>query len=64
MSELSNSPSHVVDAPEKTFRGLRRFNAVMGLLHLVQGILMIVLSNDKTYPSTPTICASISTPFR
>jgi hypothetical protein len=37
-------------AEEKTFLGLRRFNAAMGLLHLVQGILMIVLSNDKTYP--------------
>ncbi len=35
---------------DSVFRGLRRFNAVMGLLHLVQGILMIVLSNDKTYP--------------
>ena len=34
----------------KTFRGLRRFNAVMGFLHLLQGILMIVLSNEKTYP--------------
>ena len=33
-----------------TYRGLRRFNAVMGVLHLVQGVLMIVLSNDKTYP--------------
>jgi hypothetical protein len=45
-----NIESAVVSAPEKTFRGLRRFNAAMGLLHLVQGILMIVLSNDKTYP--------------
>lgn len=35
---------------EKTFVGLRRFNAIMGFLHLLQGILMIVLSNDKTYP--------------
>jgi hypothetical protein len=34
---------------ERTFIGLRRFNAIMGCLHLVQGILMIVLSNDKTY---------------
>lgn len=33
-----------------TFAGLRRFNAIMGGLHLVQGILMIVLSNDTTYP--------------
>ena len=35
---------------DKTFTGLRRFNVVMGFLHLVQGILMIVLSNDTTYP--------------
>ena len=42
--------SNIVTASEKTFRGLRRFNAVMGLLHLVQGVLMIVLSNDTTYP--------------
>lgn len=36
--------------PENTYRGLRRFNLVMGFLHLVQGILMIVISNDTTYP--------------
>lgn len=35
---------------EKKFVGLRRFNAVMGLLHLVQGLLMIFISNDTTYP--------------
>lgn len=35
---------------ERTFKGLRNFNIVMGFLHLIQGILMIVLSNDKTYP--------------
>ncbi len=39
-----------VQASERTFVGLRRFNAFMGLLHLVQSILMIVLSNDTTYP--------------
>ena len=39
-----------MDAQEKKFRGLRRFNAVMGILHLVQGIFMIVVSNDTTYP--------------
>jgi hypothetical protein len=39
-----------VDAPEKTYTGLRRFNAIMGFFHLLQGILMIVLSNDTTYP--------------
>jgi len=35
---------------EKKFMGLRRFNLGMGFLHLVQGILMIALSNDKAYP--------------
>ena len=35
---------------KRTFQGLRRFNAVMGVLHLVQGVLMILLSNDTTYP--------------
>ncbi|MFP4345711.1 MAG: heliorhodopsin HeR [Anaerolineales bacterium] len=37
---------------EQTFKGLRRFNAIMGFFHLLQGILMIVLSNDTTYPFT------------
>jgi hypothetical protein len=35
---------------EKKLNNLRIFNLVMGFLHLVQGILMIVLSNDKAYP--------------
>ena len=34
----------------KKYSGLRRFNLIMGGLHLVQGILMIVLSNDTAYP--------------
>jgi hypothetical protein len=38
------------DAPERTFQGLRRFNAVMGILHLVQGIFMIAISNATTFP--------------
>jgi hypothetical protein len=37
-------------AEEMKFSGLRRFNLFMGFLHLVQGILMIVLSNDTAYP--------------
>ncbi len=36
--------------PETKYTGLRRFNLVMGALHLIQGVLMIVLSNDTTYP--------------
>jgi hypothetical protein len=39
-----------VVASEATFMGLRRFNLIMGFLHLLQGILMLVLSNDATYP--------------
>jgi hypothetical protein len=35
---------------ESTFLGLRRFNLIMGFLHLVQGIFMWVISNDTTYP--------------
>ncbi|MBN1246077.1 MAG: heliorhodopsin HeR [Anaerolineae bacterium] len=35
---------------DSKYTGLRRFNLVMGALHLIQGILMIVLSNDTTYP--------------
>ena len=35
---------------EKKFTGLRRFNLSMGFLHLIQGLLMIVLSNDTAYP--------------
>jgi hypothetical protein len=48
MTEATIQPK--VDAPESTFQGLRRFNLIMGFLHLVQGVLMIVLSNDTTYP--------------
>jgi hypothetical protein len=35
---------------DEKFSRLKRFNLIMGFLHLLQGILMIVLSNDTTYP--------------
>jgi hypothetical protein len=35
---------------DKKLKGLRRFNAIMGFLHLIQGIFMIVVSNATTYP--------------
>lgn len=35
---------------ERKFTGLRRFNAIMGFLHLVQGIFMIAVSRATTYP--------------
>lgn len=37
-------------AMERKFTGLRRFNAIMGFLHLVQGIFMIAVSRATTYP--------------
>jgi len=37
-------------AMERKFTGLRRFNAIMGFLHLVQGVFMITVSNATTYP--------------
>ncbi len=38
-------------ATEKKLGGSRQFDLIMGFLHLVQGILMVVLSNAPTYPS-------------
>ncbi|PWB53954.1 MAG: hypothetical protein C3F13_08405 [Anaerolineales bacterium] len=35
---------------ERKYTGLRRFNLGMGILHLIQGIFMIAVSNDTTYP--------------
>ncbi len=35
---------------EKKFTDLRRFNLIMGFLHLIQGVFMILVSNDTTYP--------------
>jgi len=47
MNEITkNNPS----GQEQKLSRLVRFNLIMGFLHFVQGILMIVLSNDTTYP--------------
>jgi hypothetical protein len=35
---------------EEKLSRLKRFNFIMGFLHLIQGVLMVVLSNDTTYP--------------
>ncbi|MFO7676983.1 MAG: heliorhodopsin HeR [Thermoplasmatota archaeon] len=37
---------------EKCFKRLRIFNAVMGVFHLIQGMLMLLLSNDFSLPIT------------
>ena len=39
-----------VDVPPQRARSLRRFNAVMGLLHLVSGAAMVALATDFTLP--------------
>jgi hypothetical protein len=44
------APVSPTATPEKQLGGLRRFNLIMGFLHLLQGVLMIVLSNATTYP--------------
>ena len=39
------------DAP---FKSLRQFNAFMGVLHVIQAGLMVILSNDFSLPVTAT----------
>ena len=46
----SEVASTTMDGQAKKFSSLRRFNVIMGILHLVQGIFMIIVSNDTTYP--------------
>jgi hypothetical protein len=47
---VKGKPKAAPAISEKTFKGLRNFNLIMGFLHLVQGIFMWVVSNDTTYP--------------
>jgi len=42
------------ESGEGCFHRLRNFNAIMGVFHLIQGILMLILSNDLTLPLTYT----------
>src|SRR3990170_4437998 len=35
---------------DNLYSKLRRFNLIMGFLHLIQGVFMWVVSNDTTYP--------------
>ena len=50
------------NTPDQTYHGLRNFNLGMGVLHLVQGILMIAISNDTTYPIYTYFLFNTSTP--
>ena len=40
----------ISEGMDKKFTSLKRFNLIMGFLHLVQGVFMILVSNDTTYP--------------
>jgi len=42
--------SGAMSETDSRFTRLRRFNGIMGFLHLIQGLLMIFVSNDRTYP--------------
>lgn len=37
---------------EKKFKKLRNFNGIMGVFHLIQGFIMLILSNDFSLPVT------------
>lgn len=50
MADESNGTDISTSATERKFTSLRRFNLVMGFLHLIQGVFMILVSNDTTYP--------------
>ena len=50
MADVSNRTDISTSATERKFISLRRFNLVMGFLHLIQGVFMILVSNDTTYP--------------
>lgn len=51
MTTVATSPEVPrVPVSDERMNGLRRFNAFMGVLHLVQGVFMILVSNDTTYP--------------
>lgn len=50
MSKKTDTKSGLSAATNEKFAGLKRFNLVMGFLHLIQGVFMIIVSNDTTYP--------------
>jgi hypothetical protein len=50
MTTISNTANSSTSLTDRKFIGLRRFNLIMGFLHLVQSIFMIAVSNATTYP--------------
>ena len=63
-STIDRLPGETNDISEETFRGLRRYNLVMGILHAVSGTLMVTLSNDfEVQVSTFTLNGPPGTPL-
>lgn len=50
MTSASIETASSASVMDGKFTGLRRFNAIMGFLHLIQGIFMILVSRATTYP--------------
>jgi hypothetical protein len=50
MATPSGTVDRSTDLQDLKFTKLRRFNLIMGFMHLIQGIFMWVVSNDTTYP--------------
>ena len=48
--EIQRDQASVSAAASESTRGLRRFNVAMGLLHLAQGVLMVILSSSFSLP--------------
>lgn len=55
-AEKTKSPTKdcFTELGEQCFHRLRLFNAVMGVFHLIQAFLMLIISNDYTLPMTYT----------
>jgi hypothetical protein len=47
---MAGKRSQTNKSTDRPFVRLRRFNGIMGFLHLIQGVFMILVSNDTTYP--------------
>ncbi len=50
MAVKSYESDKSISAMDRKFTGLRRFNLIMGFLHLAQSVFMILVSNKTTYP--------------
>ncbi|MBN2066806.1 MAG: heliorhodopsin HeR [Candidatus Thermoplasmatota archaeon] len=50
--KASEKPDCFTSLGDTCFKRLRIFNGIMGVLHVVQGLLMVVLSNNFTLPLT------------